>query len=38
MVGLGGIVIGAYAWLTVRSPTAPIKDPRLTESLGFENY
>lgn len=38
LVGLGGIVIGAYAWLTARTPTAPINDPRIEESLRFENF
>lgn len=38
LVGLGGIVIGAFAWITARGPTAPVRDPRLEESLKFENY
>lgn len=37
LVGIGGIVVGTYAWLTARAPTAPVGDPRLKESLRFEN-
>ncbi|MFO0748810.1 MAG: hypothetical protein U1F43_24565 [Myxococcota bacterium] len=37
LVGIGGLVIGLYAWLTTRSATAPLRDPRLAESLHFEN-
>jgi hypothetical protein len=38
LVGLGGIAIGAFAWFTMRSPTTPVNDPRLSESLRFENF
>jgi len=38
LVGLGGIAIGLFAFYTAKSPTAPVKDPRLTESLRFENF
>jgi hypothetical protein len=37
LVGIGGLVVGAFAWLTGRTPTAPVGDPRLKESLRFEN-
>ncbi len=37
LVGIGGILVGVFAWLTTRSPTAPVGDPRLSESLRFEN-
>jgi len=37
LVGIGGIVVGTFAWLTARAPTAPVGDPRLQESLRFEN-
>lgn len=37
LVGIGGIILGAFAWLTARAPTAPVGDPRLSESLRFEN-
>jgi hypothetical protein len=36
-VGIGGLVVGLFAWLTGRSATAPVGDPRLAESLRFEN-
>lgn len=38
LVGIGGIIIGAYAWLTGRSATTPVGDPRIEESLQFENF
>ncbi len=38
LVGLGGIAVGAFAWFTSRSPTTPVNDPRLSESLRFENF
>lgn len=38
LVGLGGIVIGAFAWITTRGATAPVRDPRIEESLRFENF
>lgn len=38
LVGLGGIAIGFFALFTAKFPTAPVKDPRLTESLRFENF
>lgn len=38
LVGLGGIAIGLFAYYTAKSPTVPVKDPRLTESLRFENF
>jgi hypothetical protein len=37
LVGLGGITLGCFAWFTAKHPTVPVKDPRLSESLRFEN-
>ncbi|MCC6623690.1 MAG: hypothetical protein IT385_20700 [Deltaproteobacteria bacterium] len=37
LVGIGAVALGAFAWVTTRTPVAPIKDPRLAESLRFEN-
>ena len=36
-LGLGGTFVAVFVWLTRRSALLPIKDPRLPESLGFEN-
>ena len=36
-VGVGGLFMAAYAWLLGRSSLVPIGDPRLVESLTFEN-
>jgi len=36
-LGIGGVVVGAYAWFTTRSAVAAVRDPRMAESLGFEN-
>lgn len=36
-VGVGGLVVATFAWLTGRAATAPVGDPRLAESLRFEN-
>lgn len=37
LVGIGGIFIGMLALLTKKQTLIPIKDPRLSESLAFEN-
>jgi uncharacterized membrane protein YpjA len=37
LVGVGGLALGAFGWL-VRGPAlVPVADPRLPESLSFEN-
>lgn len=36
-VGVGGVFLGGVAWLTARSALIPARDPRLAESLSFEN-
>jgi len=37
MLAVGGAFLGAFGWLMVRSPLVPQGDPRLAESLAFEN-
>ncbi|MBU6162706.1 MAG: hypothetical protein KGO50_16435, partial [Myxococcales bacterium] len=36
-VGVGGVFVGAFTFLLSRAPLIPVKDPRLPESLAFEN-
>jgi hypothetical protein len=36
-VGVGGVFLAAFTFLLTRSPLIPVKDPRLPESLAFEN-
>ena len=36
-VGVGGLFTAAACWHLRRSPLVPVKDPRLAESLRFEN-
>jgi hypothetical protein len=33
----GGVFLGAFGWLLRRGPLVPVGDPRLAESLAFEN-
>ncbi len=37
LVAVGGIFLGAFGWLLRRHALVPIGDPRLAESLSFEN-
>lgn len=37
VIGFGCLVIAAFSWLTARSAPVPVGDPRLAESLSFEN-
>lgn len=37
LLGAVGVFLGAFSWLTLGAPLVPVKDPRLPESLGFEN-
>jgi hypothetical protein len=37
LVGIGGIFLAGLLRLTAKAPLIPIKDPRLAESLSFEN-
>ena len=37
LLAVGGAFLAVFAWLTVKSPLVPTGDPRLAESLAFEN-
>ena len=38
VIGVGGIFLAAFAWHVNKHSLIPIKDPRLPESLAFENF
>jgi len=37
-VAVGGIFFAVLSWLMLGSPLVPVGDPRLSESLSFENF
>jgi hypothetical protein len=37
LLGIGGVFFAAVAWQMRRRALVPVRDPRLAESLGFEN-
>jgi hypothetical protein len=37
VLGVGGVAVAALGWLLVGAPLVPLRDPRLLESLAFEN-
>jgi hypothetical protein len=37
LLSVGGAFLAVFAWLTLKSPLVPAGDPRLAESLAFEN-
>ena len=37
-VGVGGVFLAGVAWRLGAAPAVPTGDPRLAESLRFENY
>lgn len=37
-LGIGGVVLGTFFWALAKSALIPIKDPRLDESINFENF
>lgn len=37
-VGIGGIVLATFTWALGKSALVPVKDPRLEESINFENF
>lgn len=37
LLAVGGITFGAFGWVARRRPLVPVSDPRLPESLTFEN-
>jgi hypothetical protein len=36
-LAVGGCFVAAVSWLMLRQPLVPVRDPRLAESLAFEN-
>jgi len=37
-VGVGGLFVGTLAWVLRRRAVVPLRDPRLGESMAFENF
>ena len=37
LVAVGGGFLGTFGWLTRGHPVVPLGDPRLAESMAFEN-
>ncbi|MND03883.1 hypothetical protein D3C83_239160 [compost metagenome] len=37
MLAVGGFFIAGFAWFGSRRALVPVRDPRLAESLSFEN-
>ena len=37
LMTVGGVFLAGFGWLLVKSPLYPAFDPRLSESLAFEN-
>jgi hypothetical protein len=38
IVGVGGLWLAVFTWAVVNRPLVPLKDPRLEESVNFENF
>ncbi len=38
LIGVGGVFVATLAWRVSRTRLVPVNDPRLQESLAFENY
>lgn len=38
LVGIGGLAAAVFFWRLFSKPMVPVKDPRLPESLAFENF
>ena len=38
MLGVGGLFLAAFGFFLTRAKLVPAKDPRLIESIGFENF
>ncbi len=36
-LGIGGLFVSVFSWLLARRALIPVKDPRLPESVAFEN-
>ena len=37
-LGVFGLFTGSVGWLLLRRPLVPLRDPRLPESVAFENF
>jgi hypothetical protein len=37
-IGVGGVFLAMYSYNSAKDPLIPVKDPRLPESLAFENF
>ncbi len=37
-LGVGGVFLAAVGWRMARDPLVPVRDPRLLESIAFENF
>ncbi len=37
LAAVGGLFVAAFGWLSLGAPLVPVRDPRLPESLSFEN-
>ena len=38
LIGIGGLVLGVFCWRMGAAAAVPVNDPRLAESLSFENF
>jgi hypothetical protein len=38
VIGIFGLFFAVFAYQLNRDPLVPVKDPRLSESLAFENH
>ncbi|MCB9568090.1 MAG: quinol:cytochrome C oxidoreductase [Myxococcales bacterium] len=38
IIGIGGVFLAVFGWALKRRALVPVKDPRLTESVTFENF
>ena len=38
LLGVGGIFLAVFGWALGRKALVPVKDPRITKSLNFENF
>lgn len=38
LLGVGGIFLAVFGWALGRKALVPVKDPRIAESLNFENF
>jgi hypothetical protein len=38
LIGIGGVFLAVFGWALKRKALVPVNDPRLQESLEFENF